>query len=169
MHIPVCHTPGAKLDHANRDRCILDDRATSWEPSIIVKGARVRMTPSPVILLYSHHYLEPPAHVAFPNSSCLFHGAGAFCTTHMKLTTFTRICFLPSSPEAPLDIPLDVEVWHGAARYLPAVATDATTPIPPFLRPLSHLTNFISRLKTRVKASDERRMYSVAGGVKRAE
>ncbi|KAJ7905934.1 hypothetical protein B0H13DRAFT_1881102 [Mycena leptocephala] len=68
-----------------------------------------------------------------------------------------------------LDIPLDAEVWHGAARYLPAVATDATTPIPPFLRPLSHLTNFISRLKTRAKASDERRMYSVAGGVKRAE
>jgi hypothetical protein len=70
---------------------------------------------------------------------------------------------------------LDAEALHGAARYLPAVATDATTPIPAFLRPLSHLKNFIcelrlffflsssahvmpgllARLKTRAKANDE--------------
>ncbi|KAJ7301322.1 hypothetical protein DFH08DRAFT_978875 [Mycena albidolilacea] len=102
-HIPVCHIPGAKLDHASRDRCILDDRATSWAPSVIVEGAWVRMTPSPVVLLDSHHYLEPPAHAFTAHSilpiSCGFHGTGAFRTPHMKLTTFTRIYFYPQVPK----------------------------------------------------------------------
>ncbi|KAJ7933673.1 hypothetical protein B0H13DRAFT_2306499 [Mycena leptocephala] len=46
---------------SNGDRCILVDRVMSWEPSVIVEGAWVRMTPSPVALLDSHHYLEPPS------------------------------------------------------------------------------------------------------------
>ncbi|KAJ7328482.1 hypothetical protein DFH08DRAFT_967601 [Mycena albidolilacea] len=142
-HIPVCHIPGAKLDHVSRDRCILDDRATSWAPSVIVEGAWVRMTPSPVVLLDSHHYLEPPAH-AFAAHSILSQSPPKF---HCP------------------DIPLDAEVLHGAARYLPAVLTDATTPIPPFLRPLSHLTNFISRLK---RVMSEGCIVSL-GGVERAE
>ncbi|KAJ7891585.1 hypothetical protein B0H14DRAFT_2560644 [Mycena olivaceomarginata] len=90
----------------------------------------------------------PRTRGAFHLCSCVFHGTGAFRTTHTKLTTFTRICFYPPVPKPPKfhspDIPLDAEVLHGAARYLPAVATDERTPIPPFLRPLSHLTNFIS-------------------------
>ncbi|KAJ6470158.1 hypothetical protein DFH09DRAFT_486225 [Mycena vulgaris] len=132
-----------------------------------------------------HHYLEPHAPVFVAHSIfalAVFHGAGAAPHNAHETHHIYSHLSLPSSPEAPLDIPLDAEVWHGAARYLPAVGTDTTTPIPPFLCPLSHLTNFIcklrlflssgahvipgllARLKTRAKASDERRMYSVAGG-----
>ncbi|KAJ7842424.1 hypothetical protein B0H13DRAFT_2365215 [Mycena leptocephala] len=123
-------------DTSNGDRCILDDRATSWEPSIIVEGAWVRMIPSPVALLDSHHYLEPPAARSrrIPSCSCVFHGAGAFRTTHMKLTTLLASISTLKSRSPPKfhssGVPLDAEALHGASGYLPAVATDATTAIP---------------------------------------
>ncbi|KAJ6528944.1 hypothetical protein B0H19DRAFT_1194219, partial [Mycena capillaripes] len=128
----------------------------------------------PVALLDSHQYLELSARAfAAPtrrirSCSCVFHTVVAFRTTHMKPATLLASVSTLNSGIPPkfhnLDIPLDAKVLQGAARYLPAVATDATTPIPPFLSPLTHLKNFISRLKTRAKASDEPRMYGVAGG-----
>ncbi|KAF8157442.1 hypothetical protein K438DRAFT_1986564 [Mycena galopus ATCC 62051] len=108
---------------SNGDRCILDDRATSWEPSVIVEGAWVHMTPSLMTLLDSHHYLEPPAHAFAAHSilpsSCVFRGAGAFRTTHMKLATLLASVSTLKSRSPPKfhspDIPLDAEALHGAA------------------------------------------------------
>ncbi|KAJ7845945.1 hypothetical protein B0H14DRAFT_3454682 [Mycena olivaceomarginata] len=107
MHIPVCHTPGAKLDHANRDRSILDDRATSWEPSVIVEGAWVRTIPSPVVLLDSHHSLEPPAYAFAAHSILLLHLPRRRRIPHNAHEThhiYSHL-FLPSSPEAPCVAP----------------------------------------------------------------
>ncbi|KAJ7359808.1 hypothetical protein DFH08DRAFT_952914 [Mycena albidolilacea] len=163
---------------SNGDRCILDNKEPSREPSIIVEGAWVRMIPSTVALLDSHHYIEPPARtLSVAHSILLLHLPRCRRVPYNAHEThhITRIHSHPQAPEPRAfppalsqlfscfvmqpkfhspGIPLDAEVLHKAARYLPAVATAATTPVPP-LCPLSHVKNFISRVKARAKASDE--------------
>ncbi|KAJ6534370.1 hypothetical protein B0H19DRAFT_1383521 [Mycena capillaripes] len=86
-----------------------------------------------------------------PNSLALASSTAPARTMHTKLTVlFPSVSTLKSgSPKFhSRDIPLDAEALQRTTQYLP-VATDATNPIPPFLNPLSHLKNFIWRLKTR--------------------